>query len=101
MFIDSNKIIYQDDDPVYRAAKKQIAEDVREVAYAIRKEDLYASHVTEDEKDVYLKQKLSFADKIEKGHAEIYSFWLWQKINTILTGACIGFLPKLEQKKEL
>ena len=68
-----------------------VAKDFRENAYAVRKKDRYAPHITEEQKDRFLKESLERADEIERG--ENLSFTVWQKVNYKLTGKCVGFLP--------
>lgn len=69
-----------------------VANDWRKLAHAIRKEDAYASHVTEEVKDQSLQKMLAEADRIE--HGEISTFTIWQRINEKLTGECVALLPK-------
>lgn len=73
-----------------QAALKKVAADVRESARIARTEK-YASHITEDQKDEFMQKKLDLADEIEAGTAR--GFWLWQRVNTIVTGECVAFLP--------
>lgn len=73
-----------------QAAMKKVAADVRESARIARTEK-YASHITEDQKDEFMQKKLDLADEIEAGTAR--GFWLWQRVNTIVTGECVAFLP--------
>jgi hypothetical protein len=67
-----------------------VADDLIELAYAIRKEDVYSSHVTEETKDQLLQEALAEAEKARKG--EINGLWLLQRINTKVTGECVGLL---------
>lgn len=73
-------------------ALNKVANDWKENAYLVRKEDEYAIHVTEEEKEKYLREALEFAESIRRG--EQTGFWCWQRINTELTGECVAFLPK-------
>lgn len=73
-----------------QAALKKVAADVRESARIARTEK-YASHITEDQKDEFMQKKLDLADEIEAGTAR--GFWLWQRVNTIVTGECVAFFP--------
>lgn len=82
--------------PQFMAACKAVADDWRNLAHAIRKEDRYASHVTEARKEQALQDMLENAARIEAG--EIESFTIWQRINTKLTGECVGFLPPVKAK---
>ena len=77
--------------PGFMAACKKVASDWRDLAHAIRKDDAYASHVTEDRKEADLQAMLLDADTIESG--EVKSFTIWQRVNTELTGECVAFLP--------
>lgn len=61
-------------------------------AKAIHKEDGYASHVTEETKDLRLEQGLAYAREVRLGHIE--DFTSQQRLNTYLTGECIALLPK-------
>ena len=78
-------------DETLKAALKKVAADVRESA-RIGRTEKYASHITEEQKDVFMQKKLDLADDIEAGRAR--GFWLWQRVNTIVTGECVAFLPK-------
>ncbi len=62
-------------------------------ALGIYKENLYASHVSEKTKLNNREKQLEQAERIRSG-IEPVGFWLWQRINTELTGQCIAFLPK-------
>lgn len=73
-----------------REALKDVANDWRQLAHDIRKEDAYASHITETEKDRFLYEGLSRADQIETG--EVNGFWIWQRVNEKLTGDCVALL---------
>lgn len=65
-------------------------------AHAIYAEDGYGSHVSEKTKRDCLERQLSQAERIRAG-SEPMGFWLWQRVNTELTGECVGFLPKTEK----
>lgn len=71
-------------------ARAKVADDWAALSHAIRKEDCYASHVTEAEKDDALIEGLARAEQIRRG--ENYSFTIWQRINTELTGECVALL---------
>lgn len=68
-----------------------VANDWQAIGYAIRKEDAYAPHVTEERKQEALDDMLLQADKIRQGN--ITSFTIWQRINEKLTGECVALLP--------
>ena len=72
------------------AALASVANDWRELAYAIRREDLYASHVTEGAKIAALSRALERADRIAAG--EIANFGTWQLVNMALTGECVALM---------
>lgn len=78
--------------PNFLGACKTVADDWRNLAHAIRKEDAYASHVTNETKEANLQTMLSQADTIEAG--TINNFTIWQRVNLVLTGECVAFLPK-------
>jgi hypothetical protein len=69
-----------------------VADDKIALAYAIKEENAYAAHVTEEQKEQNLINSLQWAEGIRNG--QVRSFHCWQNINTKLTGECIGFLPK-------
>lgn len=71
-------------------ALASVANDWADNARAIRREDHYASHVTEAEKDQYLTDDLAFAETIRNG--AVTSFTIWQRVNTALTGECVALL---------
>ena len=73
-------------------ARNTVADFWRDNAIAIRKEDLYAKHVSEETKEKRLQDQLAQAERIRAG-TEPMGFWLWQRLNTELTGECIAFLP--------
>jgi len=75
-----------------KKALNHVADKWAENAKAIRKNDNYASHVTESTKDLRLEQGLRFAEYVRAGHIE--SFTISQRVNTFLTGECIALLPK-------
>lgn len=72
-------------------ALNSVANDWIELAYAIKNEDAYASHVTEETKQNILSQGLEQAERIRSGQES--GFWVWQRINSKLTGECIALLP--------
>ena len=76
----------------FRRACRQVAQDWRDLAHAIREENDYASHVTEAQKDSARDEMLRRADEIEKG--EIDNLTIWQRVNTALTGECVALLSK-------
>ena len=73
-------------------ALDKVASDWEELAKSVRKEDDYASHVSEFTKDDILRIQLVRAESIRNG--EIRSFAIWQRVNTYLTGDCVALLPK-------
>lgn len=77
------------------AALNKVADWYAENARAIRKEDLYAGHVTEATKDAQLAKGLEFAEQVRRGEAR--GFASWQRINTELTGECVALLGSRAQ----
>lgn len=73
-------------------AMKDVCNYWRKLAHEIRKEDPYAKHVTEAQKDEILQQSLIRANDLESGKINP-TFTDWQRINTALTGNCVAFLP--------
>ena len=78
--------------PRFMEACKKVAEDCRELSYAIRKCNDYGNHVTESQNEEALQKRLKAADVVERG--EIKNFTIWQRVNQELTGECVAFLPK-------
>jgi hypothetical protein len=74
-------------------ALNEVAQDWVDMAKAIRKENLYASHVTEEIKNFNLLKDLEYAEDIRAGK-NINNFTIWQRVNNVLTGEYIGFLSK-------
>lgn len=74
-------------------AREKVANWFAANSRAIRAEDPYASHVTEIEKDLYLKEGLESAERVRQGKSD-GNFTVAQRIYFELTGECVGFLPK-------
>lgn len=74
-------------------AINKVADDWADLHKRIREEDGYASHVTEEQKDEYLKKELERAEEIRNG-VGLDNFTIWQRIDTELTGETVPFLPK-------
>ena len=72
-------------------AFNQVADEMIELAKAIRLEDAYASHVSEEVKDNSMLKSFALAERIRKG--EITSFTTWQNLNYVLTNECVALLP--------
>ena len=75
-----------------QAALDIVADKHIENAHAIRKEDCYASHVTEQRKDQNLKKGLALAESIRAGNET--GFWCLQRLNYEITGESVPMLPK-------
>lgn len=90
-FHTSEKEILKPYDRRLAKALRDVASDWRALGHAIRKEDAYASHVSEDTKDLILSNHLKEADRIESGKASGFTFW--QRTNEKLTGDCVALLP--------
>mgnify|MGYP001260933190 CR=1 FL=1 len=80
--------------PLFMVACNKVAGDWRETAYAIMLEDAYASHVSQDTKIHGLAARLAYADQIQRG--VVNTFTIWQRINYVLTGQCVPFLPAVK-----
>lgn len=76
--------------PRLREALEAVADWYVANAHAVRLEDAYASHVTEERKVEALERQLAFAEEVRRG--EVQSFSVWQRINTHLTGECVALL---------
>ena len=74
-----------------RNALEMVADGIRRNAVLIRKGE-YASHVTEEEKDKIMAENLTYADEVEKG-LHNRNFTIWQKVDYLLTGESVPFLP--------
>lgn len=74
------------------AALKTVGDWYIKNAHAIYDKNLYAAHVTEQTKKDNLQRQIELGERIAAGR-EGNGFWLWQRINTELTGECIAFLP--------
>lgn len=73
-----------------QTALDAVADDWAALGHAIRREDAYASHVSEEAKDQRLARDLESADRIRRG--EVKSFAIWQRVNEKLTGECVALL---------
>jgi hypothetical protein len=88
--LSNGKILTKDD---LNKALKQVSKDIIENAIAVRKEDLYADHITEDQKDKYLKDCIEYAKEVLEGKHNS-NFTIWQRVNYIFTWDSIALLPK-------
>ena len=91
-FHTSERELLTDNDERLIQARKQVAQDWRDLGHAIREGDAYASHVSEETKDLILSNDLKEADRIETGELD-GNFTFWQRINERLTGNCVALLP--------
>ena len=80
------------DDLRLKLAFWAVAGDLVLNAHAIRKEDLYASHITEDQKKSFHKDNMDYAHAVHDMTAPV-TFTLWQRVNEKITGKCIALLP--------
>ena len=89
MITHTGKIIEGDELKQYLAI---VANGLRANANAIHVEDNYASHITKEQKEQYLKQRLEYANEVENGkHTNIFT--IWQKLDYIIEGTSVAFLP--------
>lgn len=77
----------------------KVACDMEKSAENIYNNDPYASHVTQTQKLENLHKSYDSAENIRRGE-NLHNFTIWQRVNTELTGQCIGFLNKKKGKKE-
>jgi len=66
-------------------ARSEVVEDWKQIVRKIRKDDDYAKHITETEKNELLKKGLKFAGEIACG-AHDANFTVWQRIIFKLSG---------------
>ena len=71
-------------------ALQKVGDDWEKMGYAKRKEDCYAEHIPESLKDANLQDDIKTAQRIREGKES--GFWLWQRVNTVLTGECVALL---------
>ena len=89
MITHTGKIIEGDELKHYLAI---VANDLRANANAIHVEDNYASHITKEQKEQYLKQRLEYANEVENGkYTNIFT--IWQKLDYIIEGSSVALLP--------
>lgn len=69
------------------------AAKMEQTALGIREEDLYASHVTEEQKDDNLTKSLRYAKEVRKGE-HLSNLTVAQRIRYYETGECLPILPK-------
>ena len=70
----------------------KVANELRETAHAIRNKKDYASHITESQMDEFLAKDLEYATEVENG-LHNRNFTICQKVDYLLTGESIPFLP--------
>ena len=63
-------------------------------AVKVRDENAFASHVTQAAKDDYINRFYTQTAQAIRNRENLHHFYAWQRINTELTGECVGFLPK-------
>ena len=84
-FITSKKEIVKGEKLI--SAIESVKKDLINLAYAIKKENCYASHVTEKQKIDILNNSLKSANNI---YNKLHNFTIWQRINQKLTGECVA-----------
>lgn len=89
MITHTGKIIEGDELKQYLAI---VANGLRANANAIHVEDKYASHITKEQKEQYLKKRLDYANEVENGQHN-KNFAIWQKLDYIIEGTSVAFLP--------
>jgi len=73
-------------------ARQKTAEFFRNNSLAIRKKDSYADHITEEQKENYLKEDLEWADAIERGDQD-HNLTVAQRMHYYMTGKTVAILP--------
>ena len=73
-------------------ARESVADFYKSNAIAIHEENLYASHVTQEQKDTLLEQGRAYAESVRRGNQD-NCFAVWQRIHEAMTGECVAFLP--------
>lgn len=81
------------------SALNKVADDMILLAEAIREEDAYASHISEQEKDQYMADDIEHAERVRLGEG-LNNFTIWQRVNEVLTNECVSFLPSMPDKVE-
>ena len=89
MITHTGKIIEGDELKHYLAI---VANGLRANANAIHVEDKYASHITKEQKEQYLKKRLDYANEVENGQHN-KNFAIWQKLDYIIEGTSVALLP--------
>lgn len=89
VFVDSNGVTHRLEN--MQEVLSKVANDWEQLGYDIKKQNLYANHVTEEIKEKDLQRHIDTANEIRNG--VINSFTIWQKVNTELTGNCVALLP--------
>ena len=84
-----NKTVSQSD---LIAARNHVADWKFNHAQASSVQDKFASLVDEETKDYLLCEGLDCAEEIREGKRD-HEFWVWQRLNTFLTGECVALLP--------
>lgn len=82
------------DNPRLIAACEKVALDMEELAIRVREENAFGSHVTEQQKDDYIKRFYTDIAIEVRNMENLHNFSVWQRVNTELTGECIGFLSE-------
>jgi|HubBroStandDraft_6_1064221.scaffolds.fasta_scaffold1712096_3 3-methyladenine DNA glycosylase AlkD len=80
-------------------ATQLVAQELRDLAHAIRKENAYALHVTDTQKEAILAHSLAQADGLAAGQLDgiiswIDNFTLAQRVHYKMTGECVPLLGK-------
>lgn len=88
-FFTHNEELVTDQDRL-KTAYGAVADVLVDMARGELKEDLYAKHVTKQDKLDRLQNKLDEAEMVRSGETTANDkFWLWQMVNQELTGVCV------------
>lgn len=85
-------IQYNAEIQLHREALLKTAEFYAKNAQGIFDEDFYADHVTQEEKERFLKDGLKYAEEVKNGN-HLTCFSVAQKFHYILTGESVALLP--------
>lgn len=80
-------------------ALNKVAENLIKNAKGIREEDLYASHVTEKQKEDNLNKRLIYAEEVRNGE-HLNNLSIAQRVNYELTGESIPILPNTQPTQQ-
>ena len=78
---------------ILNQSREKTADFFLENAKQIRKENPYAAHVTELEKEIDYEKRVQLSEEIREGKHD-GNFTVAQRIHFYMTGECVPFLKK-------